>query len=88
MGYPAIFVSAHKEGLKILNCFKNIFEKRMFAFYWTKLFCICKNGGVVPYTQSLNYKGLRFYGHFKLFPMLSYYAVFTDGHILMTSIRF
>ena len=64
------------------------FEKRMFAFYWTELFCICENGGVVPYTQSLNYKGLRFYGHFKLFPMLSYYAVFTDGHILITSIRF
>ena len=24
-------------------------EKRIFAYYWTKLFYICENGGVVPY---------------------------------------
>ena len=39
--------------------------------------------GVVFYNQSLNYKGFKFYGHFKIFPMMSYYALLSDGHYLM-----
>ena len=44
---------------------------------------MCENGGVAFYTQSLNYKRFRFYGHFKIFSMLSYYAICTDGHNLI-----
>ena len=72
VGYPEIFVSAPKESLKILNCFKNIWEKKNVCIYCIKWFSICENGGVVLYTQSLNYKGFRFYSHFKISPMLSY----------------
>ena len=39
--------------------------------------------GVILYTQSLKYKGFRFYSHFKTFPMKSYYALCTGGHNLI-----
>ena len=39
--------------------------------------------GVVLYTQSFNYKGFRFYSHFKISTMLSYYADCFDGHNLI-----
>ena len=42
--------------------------------------------GVVLYTQSLKYKGIRLYSHFKIFPMISHYALCTDGHDLILHI--
>ena len=45
--------------------------------------CAYARMGVVLCTQSLNYKGFRFYSHFKIFPMISHYALCTDGHNLI-----
>ena len=74
--------SATKVSL-ILNCFKNIFEKKNVCILLHKMIQHMQKWGVVLYTQSLNYKGFRFYGHFKIFPMISYYALLSDGHNLM-----
>ena len=70
--YPAIFVSVPKESLRILNCLKNMFEKNNICILLHKMIQHMQKWGVVLYTQSLNYKGFRFYGHFKIFPMISY----------------
>ena len=66
------------------NYCKMILNKRKFAYLSKKWFCICKNGGVVLYTQSLYYKGFRFYGHFKIFP-INLINASTADHLFLAS---
>ena len=66
------------------NYCKMILNKRKFAYFSKKWFCICQNGGVVLYTQSLYYKGFRFYGHFKIFP-INLINASTADHLFLAS---
>ena len=53
MGYPATFVSAPKESVKILNCLKNIFEKKKVAILLHKTILHMQEGGGVVFYPDI-----------------------------------
>ena len=59
------------------------FSKKKVCILLHKMILHMQKWGVFLYTQSFNYKGFRFYSHFKSFPMLSHYAACFHGHNLM-----
>ena len=76
------------EGFKILNHSKNPFLKKNICILLQKQILHVGKWGVVLYTQSFNFKEFKFYSHFKIFPMISYFAACFDGHNLMPYFTF